>query len=90
MTSIRIWLDIDTFKLYVKLNDRMDNRSFHEKFLQPIKALGFKFDPSHVAHMMELKSPQELNFLIRQLESNFKVSSLEKNEIMYTLGLKDG
>ncbi len=85
--SISIWLDTDSFKLYVKLNDRMDNRSFHEHFLAPLKVLGFRFDASKVAHGLELYEPGECGLLMRQLESSFRVSPLEKSEIMYWLGL---
>jgi hypothetical protein len=85
--SITIWLDADSFRLYVKLNDRMDNRDFHEKFLAPLKVLGFRFDTSKVAHGIELYEPGECGLLIRQLEASFRVSPLEKNEIMYWLGL---
>jgi len=85
--SISIWLDTDLFKLYVKLNDRMDNKSFHERFLAPLKVLGFRFDASRVAHCIELE-PRECGLLMRQLESNFSVSPLEKNEILYWLGLE--
>ena len=86
--SISIWLDSDTFKLYVKLNDRMDNRDFHEKFLTPLKVLGFRFDASKVAHALELSAPQECGLALRQLESSFRVSDLEKSEILYWLGLE--
>ncbi|HTY91103.1 MAG TPA: hypothetical protein VMC84_08005 [Methanocella sp.] len=87
--SISIWLDSDGFKLYVKLNDRMDNRDFHEKFLAPLKVLGFRFDASKVAHGIEIGEPEELGLLIRQLELNFRVGPLEKEEIMYWLGLHE-
>ncbi len=87
--SISIWLDPDSLKLYVKLNDRMDNRDFHEKFLRPLKVLGFRFDASRVAHGLELCEPGECGLLIRQLESSFSVSPLEKGEIMYWLGLRE-
>ncbi|WP_174590853.1 hypothetical protein [Methanocella conradii] len=85
--SITIWLDQDALKLYVKLSDRMDNREFHERFLAPLKVLGFHFDASKVAHCLELYEPHECGLLMRQLESNFRVSPLEKQEIMYWLGL---
>lgn len=85
--SISIWLDSDRFKLYVKLNDRMDNRDFHEKFLGPLKVLGFRFDASKVAHGIELSEPQECGLIMRQLESNFRVSPLERDEILYWLGM---
>ncbi len=87
IVSITIWLDADSFKLYVKLNDRMDNKSFHERFLAPLKVLGFRFDASKVAHGLELYEPGECGLLMRQLEASFSVSPLEKNEIMYWLGL---
>ncbi len=87
--SISIWLDTDRFRLYVKLNDRMDNRDFHEKFLAPIKVLGFRFDASKVAHCLEIGEPEECGLLLRQLELNFRVSPLEKEEIMYWLGLHE-
>jgi hypothetical protein len=86
--SISIWLDSDSFKLYVKLNDRMDSRDFHEKFLGPLKVLGFKFDASKVAHALTLSSPHECGLLMRQLEHSFTISELEKQEIMYWLGLE--
>jgi hypothetical protein len=88
--GVSIWLDLDTSRFYVKLNDRIDNKDFHEKFLQPIKALGFRFDPQKVAHSLDINAPQECGLLIRQLDANFRLSQLEKNEIMYRLGLKDG
>jgi len=88
MASVSIWLDSDAFKLYVKLNDRMDNRDFHEKFLGPLKVLGFKFDASKVAHALTLSTPGELGLLMRQLEANFATSPLEKEEIMYWLGME--
>jgi len=87
--SISIWLDMEGFRLYVKLNDRMDNRGFHEKFLAPLKVLGFRFDASKVAHCLELGEPGECGLLLRQLELNFRVSPLEKEEIMYWLGLQE-
>lgn len=85
--SISIWLDMEPFKLYVKLNDRMDNRDFHERFLHPLKVLGFRFDASRVAHGLDLTAPQECGLLLRQLDANFRVSPLEKTEILYWLGL---
>ncbi len=87
--SISIWLDTDSFKLYVKLNDRIGNQDFHEKFLRPLKVLGFRFDASRVAHCLELHEPGECGLLMRQLECSFSVSPLEKGEIMYWLGLCD-
>jgi hypothetical protein len=87
--SISIWLDTDRFRLYVKLNDRMDNRGFHEKFLAPLKVLGFRFDAAKVAHCLDLFEPAECGLLLRQLELNFRVSPLEKEEIMYWLGLHE-
>jgi hypothetical protein len=87
--SISIWLDSDRFRLYVKLNDRMDNRDFHEKFLRPLKVLGFRFDASKVAHCLELHEPGECGLLMRQLEASFSMSPLEKDEIMYWLGLHE-
>lgn len=74
--------------LYVKLNERMDNRDFHEKFLAPLKALGFRFDASKVAHGIEVLEPEELGLLMRQLEANFRTSPLEREEIAYWLGLR--
>ena len=85
-----MWLDMDSLKLYVRLTGRMDNRDFHEKFLHPLKTLGFRFDPCRVAHGIEFRCPDECGLAIRQLESNFEVSMTEKKEIMYALGLKDG
>lgn len=85
--SISIWLDGD--RLFVKLNGRMDNRDFHEKFLAPLKVLGFRFDASKVAHGIEVRKPGECGLLMRQLELNFRVSPLEKEEIMYWLGLHE-
>ncbi len=87
--SISIWLDTEGFRLYVKLNDRMDNRGFHENFLAPLKVLGFRFDASKVAHCLEMDGPGECGLLLRQLELNFRVSPLEKEEIMYWLGLRE-
>jgi hypothetical protein len=87
MASVSIWLDSEAFKLYVKLDERMDNKDFHEKFLQPLKVLGFHFDASKVAHALELHEPAECGLLIRQLEASFSVSPLEKSEILYWLGL---
>jgi hypothetical protein len=89
MASISIWLDCDAFRLYVKLNDRMDNRDFHEKFLSPLKVLGFRFDASKVAHTIALAEPRECGLLLRQLESNFTISPMEKDEIIYWLGLNN-
>jgi hypothetical protein len=89
MAGISIWLDCDAFRFYVKLNDRMDNRDFHEKFLAPLRVLGFRFDASKVAHAITLSEPRECGLLLRQLESNFTVSPLEKEEIMYWLGLNN-
>lgn len=89
MISVTMWMDVDSLKLYVKLNERINNRDFHEKFLRPMKVLGFRFDPSRVAHTIDMTCPQEFALLARQLESNFDVSALEKKEIMYWLGLKD-
>lgn len=89
LASISIWVDSDAFKLYVKLNDRMENRDFHEKFLKPLKILGFRFDPFQVAHAIDLSSPQECGLLLRQLESSFSVSDLQKSEIFYWLGLHE-
>jgi hypothetical protein len=86
---ISIWLDSDSFKLYVKLNDRMGNQDFHEKFLRPLKVLGFRFDASKVAHCLELHEPGECGLLMRQLEASFSMSPLEKDEIMYWLGLAE-
>jgi len=85
--SISIWLDSD--RLYVKLNGRMDNRDFHERFLAPLKVLGFRFDASKVAHGIEIRAPGECGLLMRQLEANFRLSPLEKEEIMYWLGLNE-
>ena len=85
--SISIWLDGD--RLYVKLNGRMDNRDFQERFLAPLKVLGFRFDASKVAHCIDVREPGEYGLLIRQLELNFRMSPLEKEEIMYWLGLQD-
>lgn len=87
MASISIWLDGDATRLYVRLTGRMDNRDFHEKFLRPLRTLGFRFDPAHVAHFIEIGSPQECRLIVRQLEANFEVSRLEKKEIFYWLGL---
>jgi hypothetical protein len=89
MTGISIWLDGDATRLYVRLTGRMDNRDFHEKFLRPIRTLGFRFDPATVAHCIEISSPQECGLVVRQLEANFEVSRLEKKEIFYWLGLPD-
>ena len=89
MANISIWLDCDAFKLYVKLNDRMENRDFHDRFLKPLKVLGFRFDPGQVAHAIDLDSPQECGLLLRQLGGNFSVSELQKQEIRYWLGLPE-
>ena len=89
MVSISIWLEGDATRLYVRLTGRMDNRDFHEKFLRPLRTLGFRFDPAAVAHCIEIGSPQECGLVVRQLEANFEVSRLEKNEIFYWLGLAD-
>ena len=89
LASITIWLDSDAFTLYVKLNDRMENRDFHDRFLKPLKTLGFRFDPSRVAHAIALASPQECGLLLRQLDCSFSVSELQKKEILYWLGLDD-
>jgi hypothetical protein len=89
LASITIWVDTDAFKLYVKLNDRMENRDFHEHFLKPLKTLGFKFDPFKVAHAIDLASPQECGLLLRQLGYSFSVSDLQKKEILYWLGLEE-
>jgi hypothetical protein len=67
----------------------MDNRDFHEKFLRPLRTLGFRFDPAAVAHFIMIGSPQECGLVIRQLEANFDVSRLEKKEIFYWLGLSN-
>jgi hypothetical protein len=89
MTGISIWLDGDATRLYVRLTARMDNRDFHEKFLRPLRTLGFRFDPVAVAHCIEIDCPQECSLVVRQLEANFEVSRLEKKEIFYWLGLAD-
>jgi hypothetical protein len=89
MVGISIWLEGDATRLYVRLTDRMDNRDFHEKFLRPLRTLGFRFDPASVAHFIEIGSPQECGLVVRQLEANFAVSRLEKKEIFYWLGLAD-
>ena len=89
MVGISIWLEGDATRLYVRLTGRMDNRDFHEKFLRPLRTLGFRFDPAAVAHCIEIGSPQECGLVIRQLEANFEVSRLEKQEIFYWLGLAD-
>lgn len=89
MVSISIWLEGDATRLYVRLTGRMDNRDFHEKFLRPLRTLGFRFDPAAVAHCIEIGSPQECGLVVRQLEGNFEVSRLEKTEIFYWLGLAD-
>ncbi len=85
--SIAIWMEDD--RLFVKLNERMENRDFHEKFLAPLKVLGFRFDASRVAHALELFAPQECGLVLRQLDANFRLSPLEKEEIMYWLGLHE-
>jgi hypothetical protein len=87
MADISIWLEGDATRLYVRLTGRMDNRDFHEKFLRPLRTLGFRFDPGAVAHFIVIGSPQECGLVIRQLEANFEVSRLEKKEIFYWLGL---
>lgn len=89
MADISIWLDGDATRLYVRLTGRMDNRDFHEKFLRPLRTLGFRFEPATVAHCIEIGSPQECALVVRQLEANFEVSRLEKKEIFYWLGLAD-
>jgi hypothetical protein len=89
MVDISIWLEGDATRLYVRLTARMDNRDFHEKFLRPLRTLGFRFDPAAVAHFIEMDSPQECSLIVRQLETNFEVSRLEKKEIFYWLGLAD-
>ena len=89
MISISMWMDPDSSSLYVKLNDRISNNEFREGFLEPLKVLGFKFDPSKVAHGLKLKDVKELGLLLRQLESNFTISGLEKNEILYALGMQE-
>jgi hypothetical protein len=89
MADISIWLDGDATRLYVRLTGRMDNRDFHEKFLRPLRTLGFRFEPTAVAHCIEIGSPQECALVVRQLEVNFEVSRLEKKEIFYWLGLAD-
>jgi hypothetical protein len=89
MTGISIWLDGDATRLYVRLTGRMDNRDFHEKFLRPLRTLGFRFDPAAVAHFLEIGCRQECGLVVRQLEANFEVSRLEKKEIFYWLGLAD-
>ncbi len=89
MVGINIWLDGDATRLYVRLTARMDNRDFHEKFLRPLRTLGFRFDPAAVAHFIEIDCPQECSLVVRQLEANFEVSRLEKKEIFYWLGLAD-
>ncbi len=89
MTGISIWLDCEATRLYVRLIDRMENRDFHEKFLRPLRTLGFRFDPAAVAHCIAIGSPQECGLVVRQLEANFEVSRLEKKEIFYWLGLPE-
>ena len=88
--GVRIWLDRDSSRLYIKLAGRLENRDFHEKFLQPVRTLGFRFDAAAVAHYIEIGEPQECRLLLRQLETNFEVSRLEKKEISYWLGLGEG
>jgi hypothetical protein len=90
MACVRIWLDGDSSRLYIRLAGRLDNREFHERFLGPLRTLGFRFDASAVAHYLEFGCPQECRLIVRQLESNFEVSRLEKKEIFYWLGLGDG
>jgi hypothetical protein len=89
MVGISIWLDCDATRLYVRLTARMDNRDFHEKFLRPLRTLGFRFDPAAVAHFLEIDCSRECSLVVRQLEANFEVSRLEKTEIFYWLGLAD-
>ena len=89
LVSIAIWLDTDSFKLYVKLNDRMESRDFQDGFLKPLKILGFRFDPSRVAHAIDLSAPEECGLLLRQLSCSFSVSELEKKEILYWLGVNE-
>jgi hypothetical protein len=87
-TGVKIWLDRDSSRLYVRLaSGRMENREFHERFLHPLRTLGFRFDSATVAHFIEIGEPQECRLLFRQLEANFEVSRLEKKEICYWLGL---
>jgi hypothetical protein len=90
MASVRIWLDCDSSRLYVRLTDRMDNRDFHERFLRPLRTLGFRFDPAVVAHFIEIGCPPECRLVIRQLEASFEVSHMEKAEILRWLGLGEG
>ena len=89
MTGVRIWADRDASRVYVKLAARVDNQTFHESFLRPMKTLGFRFDAEAVAHYVEIGEPPEWRLLLRQLEANFEVSRLEKSEICYWLGLDD-
>jgi len=89
LASITIWVDPDSFKLYVKLNDRMESRDFQDNFLKPLKILGFRFDPSRVAHAIDLSTPGECGLLLRQLSGCFSVGELQKTEIMYWLGLNE-
>ncbi len=89
MTGVRIWLDGDASRLYVRLAGRMDNRGFHEQFLRPLRTLGFRFDPAAVAHFIAIGCPEECRLIIRQLEASFEVSRLEKTEILGWLGLRD-
>ncbi len=89
LASITIWLDTDSFKLYVKLNDRMESRDFQDHFLTPLKILGFRFDPARVAHAADLSTPDECGLLLRQLSCSFTVSELQKKEIQYWLGLNE-
>jgi hypothetical protein len=89
MADISIWPDGDATCLYVRLTGRMDNRDFHEKFLRPLRTPGFRFEPTAVAHRIEIGSPQECALVVRQLGANFEASRLEKKEIFYWLGLAD-
>ncbi len=87
MTGVHIWLDRNGSRLYVKLADRMENRDFHDRFLRPLRTLGFRFDAGAVAHFIETGTPQECGLIVRQLEASFEVSRLEKQEIFYWLGI---
>jgi len=89
--GVRVWLGRDLSRLYVKLvrTGRMENIDFHEEFIRPLQTLGFRFDPGCVAHFIEIDEPREYRLLIRQLEANFDVNRLERNEIRYQLGLED-
>ena len=90
-TGVKVWLDRDSSRLYVRLaSGRMENRDFHEKFLQPMRTLGFRFDSTAVAHYICIGEPPECRLLFRQLEANFEVSRLEKKEICYWLGIGEG